>query len=221
MAETASSLKSGQVVKLTDGRSATIRYVGNPAFATGEWIGLELATGTGKNDGEVQGERYFECPPNYGMFVRPTAIKSIISDSDAGLSEAPLENGRRASTRPTSAVVSGLRRQSVMDRGTKRQSTDAPSPSGDRRSGLSRVSNADDQQHQGVNRADDPNSRPSSPRQNCRAPLYLNGQPYVQCRPQHDQGPAWHLTLRRAHHPRRQPAQPGCLSQNVLGLLGR
>ena len=28
----------------------------------------------GKNDGEVQGKRYFTCPPNHGIFVRQTQL---------------------------------------------------------------------------------------------------------------------------------------------------
>lgn len=53
------------------GYAAIVRFVGQTAFSPGDWIGVELETPQGKNDGAVQGERYFNCPPNRGMFVRP------------------------------------------------------------------------------------------------------------------------------------------------------
>lgn len=36
----------------------------------GTWIGIELDTPTGKNDGTVQNIQYFSCKPKHGIFVR-------------------------------------------------------------------------------------------------------------------------------------------------------
>lgn len=58
----------GQIIQLGDGRRGTIRFAGPTLFAPGEWVGVELASATGKNDGSVQGERYFDCPMGHGMF---------------------------------------------------------------------------------------------------------------------------------------------------------
>nr|AAN75570.1 p150 dynactin NUDM [Aspergillus nidulans] len=74
-------LTIGSVIALTDGRQATVRFIGATSFADGEWIGVELTDDTGKNDGSVQGERYFDCEPGFGMFVRPTAVASTPSKS--------------------------------------------------------------------------------------------------------------------------------------------
>jgi hypothetical protein len=57
---------------------AVIKYVGGVKFAEeGEWLGLQLKQATGKNDGSVKGERYFDCPPKTGLFVRPDAVTLI------------------------------------------------------------------------------------------------------------------------------------------------
>lgn len=53
---------------------ATVRYIGNVEFANGIWLGVELRKPKGKNDGSVQGQRYFTCKPNHGLMVRPNRV---------------------------------------------------------------------------------------------------------------------------------------------------
>lgn len=50
--------------------SGVIAYIGGTEFAGGTWIGVELDAPKGKNDGSVQGVKYFSCKPKHGMFVR-------------------------------------------------------------------------------------------------------------------------------------------------------
>ena len=45
------------------------RYLGETEFAKGEWAGIELDAAIGKNDGSVEGKRYFECAANFGIFA--------------------------------------------------------------------------------------------------------------------------------------------------------
>ncbi|KAL7423292.1 hypothetical protein Q5752_002593 [Cryptotrichosporon argae] len=55
-----------------------VRWTGsNPAFSAGKWVGVELDAPTGKNDGSVQGERYFACTAAHGVFVRPSQVKIL------------------------------------------------------------------------------------------------------------------------------------------------
>ncbi|KAL8996666.1 MAG: hypothetical protein Q9169_003890 [Polycauliona sp. 2 TL-2023] len=58
-------------------RRGTIAYVGLiPEIpGIGPWIGVKLDEPAGKNDGTVAGKRYFECGPQYGVFVRPERVE--------------------------------------------------------------------------------------------------------------------------------------------------
>lgn len=57
--------------------SGVIAYVGLTEFASGIWIGIELDAPTGKNDGAVNGHRYFNCRPKCGIFVK---VDKLIQD---------------------------------------------------------------------------------------------------------------------------------------------
>ncbi|EGD75190.1 hypothetical protein PTSG_06843 [Salpingoeca rosetta] len=55
-----------------NGKRGHIRFIGDTEFADGMWLGVELSEPAGKNDGTVQGKRYFTAKHDHGLFVRPT-----------------------------------------------------------------------------------------------------------------------------------------------------
>uniref|UniRef100_A0A8C6X014 Si:dkeyp-47f9.4 n=1 Tax=Neogobius melanostomus TaxID=47308 RepID=A0A8C6X014_9GOBI len=63
-----------QVLLSSANEMAFIRYLGTADFAPGLWLGLELRSAKGKNDGSVGGRRYFSCRPGYGVLVRPSRV---------------------------------------------------------------------------------------------------------------------------------------------------
>uniref|UniRef100_A0A3B4AVH1 Dynactin subunit 1 n=1 Tax=Periophthalmus magnuspinnatus TaxID=409849 RepID=A0A3B4AVH1_9GOBI len=65
----------GSIVEVT-GKSqrGTVAYIGATLFASGKWVGVILDEPKGKNDGTVQGKRYFTCEENHGIFVRQSQV---------------------------------------------------------------------------------------------------------------------------------------------------
>ncbi|XP_053194615.1 kinesin-like protein KIF13B isoform X2 [Scomber japonicus] len=67
-------LTEGVYVTVGSNKAGTVRYVGTTQFAEGVWVGVELDTPVGKNDGSVAGHRYFHCKLGYGVLVRPDRL---------------------------------------------------------------------------------------------------------------------------------------------------
>uniref|UniRef100_A0A8C5EAW7 Kinesin-like protein KIF13B n=1 Tax=Gouania willdenowi TaxID=441366 RepID=A0A8C5EAW7_GOUWI len=67
-------LTEGACVTVGSNKAGTVRYIGTTRFAEGLWVGVELDTAVGKNDGSVGGQRYFTCKPGYGVLVRPDRL---------------------------------------------------------------------------------------------------------------------------------------------------
>ena len=61
-----------------DDRRGEIAYVGEIGElpGIGAWVGIRLDEPTGKNDGSVKGQRYFDCGGvSRGAFVRPERVE--------------------------------------------------------------------------------------------------------------------------------------------------
>lgn len=110
-------LAVGQTVELNDGRNAIIRFLGPTGFAPGEWIGVELDESTGKNDGSVKGDRYFDCEANYGMFLRAAGVGKILEQPKRPARPASKVIGHGAipgKSRPSS-ISATIGRSAAMD----------------------------------------------------------------------------------------------------------
>uniref|UniRef100_A0A096LPL9 Dynactin subunit 1 n=1 Tax=Poecilia formosa TaxID=48698 RepID=A0A096LPL9_POEFO len=76
-------VKVGSLVEVIGkGQRGTVAYIGNTLFASGKWVGVILDEPKGKNDGTVQGKRYFTCQENYGIFVRQSQIQLVDDGAD-------------------------------------------------------------------------------------------------------------------------------------------
>ncbi|PAA75162.1 hypothetical protein BOX15_Mlig022873g2 [Macrostomum lignano] len=79
-------LKVGMRVIVGGTRPGTLRFVGTAGFAKGKGLfaGVELDEPTGKNDGSVEGERYFTCKPRYGLFAPVHRVLPLHADEAPG-----------------------------------------------------------------------------------------------------------------------------------------
>ena len=46
----------------------------------GMWIGIDIGCAEGKNDGSIQGKKYFDCSPNHGIFVKESAVTKFVEN---------------------------------------------------------------------------------------------------------------------------------------------
>ncbi|CAG4988747.1 unnamed protein product [Parnassius apollo] len=79
-------------------KAGTLRYVGATDFASGVWAGVELDDPLGKNDGSVEGKRYFECAPRFGLFAPISKVTKSPSNRKPGAC-AIHSNGRATPVR--------------------------------------------------------------------------------------------------------------------------
>ncbi|KAL7075006.1 hypothetical protein ACQ4LE_005484 [Meloidogyne hapla] len=68
-------------------RFATLAYIGPTHFGEKQeairpniWVGVIYEKPEGKNDGSLDGKRYFTCKPNFGGFVLPTSVEVLEED---------------------------------------------------------------------------------------------------------------------------------------------
>lgn len=68
-------LREGEHVIVGTSKVGIVRYIGPTDFQEGTWVGVELDSPSGKNDGSIGGKQYFRCSPGYGLLVRPGRVR--------------------------------------------------------------------------------------------------------------------------------------------------
>ncbi|XP_076002826.1 dynactin subunit 1 isoform X2 [Genypterus blacodes] len=112
-------VKVGSLVEVIGkGQRGTVAYIGTTAFASGKWVGVILDEAKGKNDGTVQGKRYFTCEENHGIFVRQSQIQLV----DDGADTSP--------ETPEPATTRVLKREIMESKSTKLQPSRAAGAGG-------------------------------------------------------------------------------------------
>ena len=77
---TSQSFKKGDSVSINNKYFGKIQYIGPIENKDGIWVGIELNKPVGKNNGTYMGIKYFDCRPNYGIFVKENKIKHAIDN---------------------------------------------------------------------------------------------------------------------------------------------
>ncbi|CAO1629755.1 unnamed protein product [Jaminaea pallidilutea] len=85
--------------------TGTVLFVGQTSFAAGLWVGVGLDPGVagGKNDGSVQGKRYFEVDPGQGVFVRSSQVEVLPEEeqySEGGFEEGSFDGEEEEEAMP-------------------------------------------------------------------------------------------------------------------------
>ena len=73
--------REGQLVLIANKIEGVVRFVGPTHFARGIWVGVEIGVPKGRNDGSINGQRYFQCEPKYGLFVPPKKL-TVLDDEE-------------------------------------------------------------------------------------------------------------------------------------------
>jgi len=111
IAKSSSDLKIGDRVIISSGQGSklgVLKYRGATQFAPGEWCGIELDDPLGKNNGTVEGIKYFECEDKFGLFTPIAKVsKSPMSASRMSTSCA-IHKAKRSPGSMNGSMVSGI-----------------------------------------------------------------------------------------------------------------
>jgi len=73
------NVKNGDVILTSRGLIGVVKYIGPLQGSEAEFFGIKLGEGSGECNGSFRGVKYFECPPNKGLFIDRSEIKKVIT----------------------------------------------------------------------------------------------------------------------------------------------
>ncbi|XP_077083523.1 dynactin subunit 1a isoform X2 [Siphateles boraxobius] len=113
-----------QVEVIGKGQRGSVAYIGATLFASGKWVGVILDEPKGKNDGTVQGKRYFTCEENHGIFVRQSQIQLVDEGgSSATTPETPDSSGPKLLRREVQETPKAVKQTPTAKKPPMRRST--------------------------------------------------------------------------------------------------
>ncbi|ORZ00877.1 hypothetical protein BCR43DRAFT_521826 [Syncephalastrum racemosum] len=114
----------------------TLEFLGEVHFKPGEWAGIRLdLEGAGKNDGSIQGTRYFSCPPHTGLFVLASKVSPVpdgmMDDDHHGKkkdgAQAPVKQRQHPSITTATNTTGIIRKIGTTTKSTRTPSSTKPS----------------------------------------------------------------------------------------------
>ena len=117
----------------------TVRFIGPTHFKPGLWIGVELDSEKGKNNGSIGDEQYFTCRPRHGVFAPVSKVAPLEEGGGAQEDEEKTEGGAREgetqsspeSSVPEEDMEEGWSESSTGDNLTPQPADLTPQPAGE------------------------------------------------------------------------------------------
>jgi len=107
--------KLGDSVWVSGVKKGIIAFIGETQFAPGVWAGILLDEPIGKNDGSVNGVRYFACEPLRGIFAKLNTLTSCPTDTSSGPDKSPVVADISKSSDTASDVIGSSSSRSLHD----------------------------------------------------------------------------------------------------------
>ena len=100
----------------------TVRFIGSTHFKPGLWIGVELDSEKGKNNGSIGDKQYFTCRPRHGVFAPVSKVAPLEDGGGAQEDEEKTGGGAREGETQSSSPESSVPEED-MEEGWSESST--------------------------------------------------------------------------------------------------